>query len=103
MRDAQIRYNLGLHVSESRPEGGQRRKKEYVQDRMKIVNRDDKLRKMIQEDHAYVYICGDGAGMAKDVVESLVDILGGDDREEGEKQIMELKKRKRLVLDIWSV
>mgnify|MGYP001107599865 FL=1 len=107
MKEFQFRSILtSLDVAFSRPnEEGE--KKAYVQDRLLIANKDGKIKRLIQEENAYIYICGDGAGMAKGVVEALVDILGGGvdggGKEEGERQIKELKKRNRIVLDIWTL
>jgi sulfite reductase alpha subunit-like flavoprotein len=53
----------------------------------------------------YVYICGDGSGMAKDVTKVLVEVLsehGGLPVREAEAVLADMKTRRRFVLDIWS-
>ena len=53
----------------------------------------------------YVYICGDGGSMAKDVTRVLVELLseyGGLCQREAEGVLNEMRARRRFVLDIWS-
>ena len=53
----------------------------------------------------YVYICGDGCSMAKDVTRVLVELLSehGDlSQPEAEAVLNEMRARRRFVLDIWS-
>lgn len=53
----------------------------------------------------YVYICGDGSGMARDVTKVLVQALsdhGGLAVREAEAVLADMKTRRRFVLDIWS-
>merc|ERR1740124_513006 len=60
-----------LNVSFSREGGGT--KKVYVQDKMK--SNADRLAHLVMDDDAVVFICGDGNKMAKDVKNTLVDII----------------------------
>lgn len=57
------------------------------------------------EEDAYVFVCGDGAGMAKDVHATLVEIIkaeGGVEAAEAEEQLSAMAKAGRYVRDIWS-
>lgn len=54
---------------------------------------------------AYIYICGDGNKMAKDVHAALVKLLtdhGCDDETSAQAYLDEMKTRRRYILDIWS-
>jgi len=96
---------FAFHLATSReppykPDGG----KIYVQDLMwedREAIADEILNKK-----AYVYICGDGKGMAHAVEETLARILGGanggEKEKEGWDQVKMLKDRSRLMLDVWS-
>jgi sulfite reductase (NADPH) flavoprotein alpha-component len=97
----------------SRLEG---KEKQYVTHKLK--ERKTELGKMIVEESAFIYICGDGTKMAKDVQAILREILIEYYQEKNEKvkeengkknveEIVnqywnELKTRRRLLLDIWS-
>lgn len=78
--------------------------KVYVTD--KIIQRGKELSKLLVEDGGYLYICGDGNNMAKDVQKSLVQIIvdhnEGMTTDKAEDMIADLKLRRRFVLDIWS-
>jgi sulfite reductase alpha subunit-like flavoprotein len=54
----------------------------------------------------YVYVCGDGVGMAKDVHAALVEILvkegGVESAEAAAAQLQAMAKEGRYVRDIWS-
>lgn len=54
---------------------------------------------------AYVFICGDGNNMAKDVLAAFKKILvehSSMDLEKANDFLTDLKARRRCVLDIWS-
>jgi Sulfite reductase, alpha subunit (flavoprotein) len=81
--------------------------KYYVQD--KLRNDAHLISKMITEQNAYVYICGDGNAMAKDVQNALVDILAqhlfgenADATSLARDYLSDLKSKKKLLLDVWS-
>ena len=77
--------------------------KVYVTHKMKA--RGAELAKLVLEDGAYIYICGDGNVMAKDVTLVIKDILrvyGGTSESDAEEIISDMKLRRRFVLDIWS-
>lgn len=77
--------------------------KEYVQHVMK--RHSDHLSKLLTEQSAAVYVCGDGNAMAKDVKEALIEILGSSMSggiDEASEFLEKMKKEKRYLLDIWS-
>ena len=82
----------GLHVAFSRKEEG---KKAYVQDLMVGEGIREELADLVLKREGYVFICGDGTKMAKDVMKCLEDILG-------KENVASLKDRKKIVCDIWS-
>jgi sulfite reductase alpha subunit-like flavoprotein len=54
---------------------------------------------------AYVYLCGDGNAMAKDVQATVIEILGGTlsgGIDEATSYLEKMKKEHRFVMDIWS-
>merc|ERR1712194_611117 len=89
-----------LHTVFSRS-GGDGDKK-YVQHAMKDTGKE--LVEMILREKASVYICGDGNAMGKEVQECIANILDkhGDCKTTGELYVKEMKKKNKLVLDIWS-
>lgn len=77
--------------------------KVYVQHRMREAGA--QLSALILEQGAYVMVCGDGAHMAKDVNQCLVDILvehGGLTAAAASAKLAEMTKLRRYVRDIWS-
>lgn len=72
----------------------------------KIQERGSEVNKLLMEDGGYLYICGDGNNMAKDVQKCIVQIIVDHNQdmtvEKAEDFIADLKLRRRFVLDIWS-
>ena len=64
------------------------------------------MNKLLMEDGGYLYICGDGNNMAKDVQKCIVQVIVDHNQdmtvEKAEDFIADLKLRRRFVLDIWS-
>ncbi|KAL4447522.1 hypothetical protein ABPG75_004741 [Micractinium tetrahymenae] len=88
-----------LHVAFSRAQGH----KVYVQHLMK--RHAGELYKLIDRQGARVYVCGDGAAMAKDVHACLAGILqseGGLTEAEATERLHEMTRQGRYVRDIWS-
>jgi len=76
--------------------------KVYVQNLMRTDAA--QLYKLI-EAGAYVFVCGDGAGMAKDVHAALLDLLkehGGMSEAEATEKLAAMVKEERYVRDVWS-
>eukprot|EP00752_Nemacystus_decipiens_P018761 g16821.t1 len=80
--------------------------KVYVQHRIKEHGAE--LSRLMLEEGAYVYVCGDGNAMAQGVHRALVEVLvkhgGTEGKEEGEAEavLRAMKEKKRYVLDVWS-
>jgi methionine synthase reductase len=77
--------------------------KVYVQDR--IQEKGAELADLIINQGAYIFICGDGNYMAKDVLKAFQAILmvhSSLDEERANDLLTDLKLRRRYVQDIWS-
>lgn len=77
--------------------------KEYVQHKMR-AEAAELLRWLVAED-AVLYLCGDGAHMAKDVRRTLEEILeaeGGKGAGQGKATVDEWVKQGKFLQDIWS-
>ena len=88
-----------LHTAFSRAQ----KEKQYVQDLM--LQNSEELCRLITQEGAYVYICGDGNRMAKDVHACLKSILvssSGMDDAAAESYLHDMKQHARFLLDIWS-
>jgi sulfite reductase (NADPH) flavoprotein alpha-component len=75
----------------------------YVQDR--IREHGELVVDLITRRSAHVYVCGDGASMAKDVDATLRQVLqthGKFSGEEAQGYLMEMRQRRRYLQDIWS-
>ncbi len=71
----------------------------------KLRARAGEIARLILEDSAHVYICGDGNQMAKDVyctIKAILSSYTGLTDEETETMIQDMKLRRRYILDIWS-
>lgn len=71
----------------------------------RLLDKGKELVPMILCGNAYIYICGDGTQMAKDVMNTLVTMLQvhGDQSEEcAHEFLQEMKSRRRLLMDVWS-
>lgn len=79
--------------------------KTYVQTKLK--ENGDRVRSMVLDEQACIFVCGDGNAMAKDVQKALVEILSesydGDDKlAQAEAQLNAMKTSNKFVMDIWS-
>ena len=63
------------------------------------------LYKLINEDGAYLYVCGDARNMARDVHANLLQIIereGNMGTEDAMAFVKNLQNRNRYQLDVWS-
>lgn len=84
-----------MHTAFSREKG---RPKQYVQDLIVEDEMAAKIRSLVLEQDARVYVCGDAARMAKDVAKVMGGILSGKD---GFEFVQQLKKEGRWCEDVW--
>ncbi|EME29934.1 [methionine synthase] reductase [Galdieria sulphuraria] len=88
-----------LFVCYSRENGNEK----YVQDLLK-KHAEQVSNLMFSHPSSCIYVCGDGANMAKGVQESLIDIMNEQifgNREDAKNFMKELSDEKRYVQDIW--
>ena len=88
-----------LHVARSRLTA----EKEYVTH--KIKERGEEIARFLLQDGGYVYVCGDGNSMAKDVYAAIKQTLqdhGKLSEEDADITLDDLKLRRRYIMDIWS-
>ncbi|EDV28307.1 uncharacterized protein TRIADDRAFT_21300 [Trichoplax adhaerens] len=75
----------------------------YVQEC--LWQQSDKVVKLLLEESALVYVCGDAQGMAKDVMNTIIDLIErnkGISKEEASKIVLTMMKEKRYRQDIWA-
>lgn len=75
----------------------------YVQHLMQ--ERGERLGRLIQEEGAFIYVCGDAKNMARDVHRTIVEIMqehGGHESEEALEIVAALKRSGRYLEDVWS-
>ena len=98
LRDAKVLHRYETAFSR------EQEKKVYVQNKMEANK--EALGDLILRKGAFVFVCGDGAHMAKDVHQKLNDILCSTDEEmtpsAADKYLQEMQKGGRYVRDIWS-
>lgn len=71
----------------------------------KIRERGSMIVDLLLDQNAYIYICGDGNKMAKDVHIAIIEAIvacRGLTETQGEDAVKDMKLRRRFVLDIWS-
>ncbi|KAJ7338354.1 hypothetical protein JRQ81_011345 [Phrynocephalus forsythii] len=75
----------------------------YVQDNLRLFNKE--IDRILLQEKGYFYLCGDAKNMAKEVNDTLVDILiseKGVDKLEALKILATLRDEKRYLQDIWA-
>ncbi|XP_066482352.1 methionine synthase reductase [Tiliqua scincoides] len=75
----------------------------YVQENLRLYSKE--VTRILLQEKGYIYVCGDAKNMAKDVNDTLVDILIaeiGVDKLGALKMLATLRDEKRYLQDIWS-
>ena len=78
-------------------------KKVYVQD--KLREKADEVYKLINDDKANFYVCGDAARMAREVNDVLVDIISskrGVTKQKAEDAVKSMRSSQQYQEDVWS-
>lgn len=91
---------VDLHVAFSRATD----KKVYVQHLMRVPETADRLYQLIDQQKAFIYVCGDAKAMAKDVNHALRDIFAqkrGISEAEAEAVVDGLRTNNRYLCDVW--
>ena len=89
-----------LHTAFSRDEAGE---KIYVQHKLLEESNRKRIVKLLTEENASVFICGDGNAMAKDVVNAFEELLTKySDISNPKDFIAKMKSNRKFLLDIWS-
>ena len=78
-------------------------RKTYVQNRIRQPSTASEIANLILRRGAYIYVCGDGAQMAKDVHETLAKVLEVYGKvEDPEEYLQEMMNKQRYLRDLWS-
>ena len=75
----------------------------YVQDNIKMWG--EELCNLIYNSGAFIFVCGDAKNMAKNVLETFIDVLQNVkalSHEEAKKDIWKLRQEHRYVEDVWT-
>ncbi|XP_044242923.1 methionine synthase reductase isoform X2 [Ursus arctos] len=75
----------------------------YVQDNIRLHS--EQVARLLLHERGCIYVCGDAKNMAKDVNDTLVEIISkqaGVEKLEAMKTLATLKEEKRYLQDIWS-
>ncbi len=71
----------------------------------RVTVQGEQLCPLLLDDQAHIFVCGDGANMAKDVHSALLDVLeahGGLSATEAAAHLAAMTKDGRYIRDIWS-
>nr|XP_055039048.1 methionine synthase reductase isoform X2 [Misgurnus anguillicaudatus] len=83
--------------------GGNVKRARYVQHNLLLHAKS--VASILLKDKGYLYVCGDAKNMAKDVNDTLLEIIGNElqlDKLETMKTVAGLREEKRYLQDIWS-
>ncbi|XP_076972944.1 methionine synthase reductase [Tamandua tetradactyla] len=97
-----ILTHLKVSFSRDAPVGEEPSAK-YVQDNIQLHSK--QMARILLLENGYIYVCGDAKNMAKDVNDTLVEIISkeaGVEKLEAMKMLATLKEEKRYLQDIWS-
>nr|XP_025873457.1 methionine synthase reductase [Vulpes vulpes]XP_025873458.1 methionine synthase reductase [Vulpes vulpes]XP_025873459.1 methionine synthase reductase [Vulpes vulpes]XP_025873460.1 methionine synthase reductase [Vulpes vulpes] len=98
-----ILTHLKVSFSRDAPVGEEAAPVKYVQDNIQLHS--EQVARVLLNESGYIYVCGDAKNMAKDVNDTLVEIISkqaGVEKLEAMKILATLKEEKRYLQDIWS-
>ncbi|XP_023401139.1 methionine synthase reductase isoform X1 [Loxodonta africana] len=95
--------HLKVSFSRDAPVGEETAPAKYVQDNLRLHAK--QVARILLQENGSIYVCGDAKNMAKDVNDTLVEIISkeaGVEKLEAMKTLAALKEEKRYLQDIWS-
>ncbi|XP_072544806.1 methionine synthase reductase [Salminus brasiliensis] len=96
--------HLKACFSRDEPDGNEPEPKpKYVQHQLLL--RAKNIVNILVKESGYLYVCGDAKNMAKDVNDTLIEMMGNElqlDKLESMKMVAKLREEKRYLQDIWS-
>ncbi|XP_059272846.1 methionine synthase reductase isoform X1 [Mustela nigripes] len=95
--------HLKVSFSRDAPVGEEEAPVKYVQDNIRLHS--EQVARLLLHERGCIYVCGDAKNMAKDVSDTLVEIISkqaGVEKLEALKMLATLKEEKRYLQDIWS-
>ncbi|XP_036166230.1 methionine synthase reductase isoform X4 [Myotis myotis] len=98
-----ILTHLKVSFSRDSPAREEQAPVKYVQDNIQLHSK--QLARLLLHENGYIYVCGDAKNMARDVNDTLVEIISkevGVDKLDAMKTLATLKEEKRYLQDIWS-
>lgn len=98
-----ILTHLKVSFSRDSPAKEEQAPVKYVQDNIQLHSK--QVARLLLHENGYIYVCGDAKNMARDVNDTLVEIISkeiGVDKLEAMKTLATLKEEKRYLQDIWS-
>ncbi|XP_045704302.1 methionine synthase reductase [Phyllostomus hastatus] len=98
-----ILTHLKVSFSRDAPVGEEAAPVKYVQDNIQLHSK--QVARLLLRENGCIYVCGDAKNMAKDVNDTLVEIISkevGVDKLEAMKTLATLKEEKRYLQDIWT-
>ncbi|XP_028370685.1 methionine synthase reductase isoform X2 [Phyllostomus discolor] len=98
-----ILTHLKVSFSRDAPVGEEAAPVKYVQDNIQLHS--EQVARLLLRENGCIYVCGDAKNMAKDVNDTLVEIISkevGVDKLEAMKTLATLKEEKRYLQDIWT-
>uniref|UniRef100_A0A9L0TK70 Methionine synthase reductase n=1 Tax=Equus caballus TaxID=9796 RepID=A0A9L0TK70_HORSE len=98
-----ILTHLKVSFSRDASAGEEEAPAKYVQDNIRLHSK--QVARVLLQENGCIYVCGDAKNMAKDVNDTLVEIISkeaGVEKLEAMKTLATLKEEKRYLQDIWS-
>lgn len=98
-----ILTHLEVCFSRDTPAVGEEAPVKYVHDSLRLHSQ--QVAGLLLRERGHIYVCGDAKNMAKDVNDTLAEIISkevGVDKLEAMKTLAALKEEKRYLQDIWS-
>ncbi|XP_032717752.1 methionine synthase reductase isoform X2 [Lontra canadensis] len=95
--------HLKVSFSRDAPIGEEDAPVKYVQDNIRLHS--EQVARLLLHERGHIYVCGDAKNMAKDVNDTLVEIISkqaGVEKLDALKTLATLKEEKRYLQDIWS-